>query len=106
MLLALSGSYPETAGTPGLFGEMKPSLAAVVRRLDAAAADKDVAAVWLKIEDLAIGRGEGRTSCGRAIARLRKADKPVYAELTTAEVRRVPAGRGLRPDRHARRPAC
>ena len=43
VVLALSGNYPETAGSPGLFGEMKPSLAAVVRRLDAAAADKDVA---------------------------------------------------------------
>ena len=26
--------------------------------MDAAAADKDVSAVWLKIEDLAIGRGK------------------------------------------------
>jgi protease-4 len=85
VVLALSGNYPETAGTPGLFGEMKPSLAALVRRLDAAAADKDVAAVWLKIDSLAIGRAKA-FELRAAIDRLRKAGKPVYAELTTAEV--------------------
>ncbi len=85
VVLALSGNYPETAGSPGLFGEMKPSLAAVVRRLDAAAADKDVAAVWLKIDSLAIGRAKA-FELRAAIDRLRKTGKPVYAELTTAEV--------------------
>lgn len=84
VFITLKGEYPEGPGAPGLFGELQPSLAALVQRLDAAAADKDVSAVWLKIEDLAIGRGKIAELRG-AIARLRKANKPVYAELTTAD---------------------
>ena len=80
----LKGSYPEGAGSPGLFSELQPSMAAIIERMDAAAADKDVKAVWLKIEDLAIGRGKIHELRG-AIARLRKAKKPVYAELTAAD---------------------
>ncbi len=82
--LALSGDYPEGPGAPGVFGELKPSLATVIGRLDAAAADKDVRAVWLKIDDLGVGRGK-IYELRAAVARLRKAGKPVYAELSTAE---------------------
>ena len=84
VLLTLKGEYPEGAGTPGVFGELQPSLATIIQRLDAAATDKDVRAVWLKIEDMAVGRGKIHELRG-AIARLRKANKPVYAELTTAD---------------------
>jgi protease IV len=80
----LKGEYPEGAGAPGLFGELQPSLGTLIRRMDAAAGDKDVRAVWLKFEDLEIGRGKIYELRG-AIARLRKAKKPVYAELTTAD---------------------
>ena len=79
----LKGEYPEGAMAPGVFGELQPSLATLVERMDAAAADKSVGAVWLKIEDPAIGRGKIH-ELRAAIARLRKANKPVYAELTTA----------------------
>ncbi len=82
--LTLKGEYPEGATAPGLFGELQPSLAALIQRIDAAAADKDVAAVWLKIDGLAVGRAK-IFELRAAIARLRKANKPVYAELTTAE---------------------
>jgi protease-4 len=82
----IEGEYAEGPTSPGVFGDMKPSLATLVQRLDAAAADKDVAAVWLKIDDLAIGRAKVYELRG-AIARLRKAHKPVYAELTTADAR-------------------
>ena len=83
-LLTLKGGYPEGTANSSLFGELRPSLATIVGRIDAAAADKDVSAVWLKIEgDLFIGRGKIYELRG-AIARLRKANKPVYAELTTA----------------------
>jgi len=82
--LILKGEYPEGANAPGVFGELQPSLAAVIQRIDAAAADKDVAAVWLKIDGLAAGRAK-IFELRAAIARLRKANKPVYAELTTAE---------------------
>ena len=80
----IKGDYPEGPSPPALFGEMQPSLATVIERMDEAAADKDVAAVWLQIEDLDIGRGKIH-ELRAAIARLRKAGKPVYAELTTAE---------------------
>ena len=80
----IKGDYPEGPSAPGLFGDMQPSLASIVQRMDAAAADKDVRAVWLKIEDFGLGRGKIFELRG-AIARLRKAGKPVYAELTTAE---------------------
>jgi protease IV len=82
--LTLQGEYPEGPAAPGLFSELQPSLAMLVGRMDAAAKDKDVLAVWLKIEDLAIGRGKLFELRG-AVARLRKAGKPVYGELTTAD---------------------
>jgi protease-4 len=83
VLMTLKGDYPEGAGSPGMFGNLQPSLANLIQRMDAAAADKNVGAVWLKIENLAVGRGKIHELRG-AIARLRKAQKPVYAELTTA----------------------
>jgi len=80
---SLKGTYPEGPRSEGLFAELQPSLAAVIRRMDAAAGDDEVAAVWLKIEPLAIGRGKiYELRC--AITRLRKAGKPVYAEMNTA----------------------
>jgi protease-4 len=81
--LTLSGEYPEGSGEAGLLGEAKPTLSALISKLDDAAADKDVAAVWLKIEGLAIGRGK-LAELRAAVERIRKAGKPVLAELTTA----------------------
>jgi len=80
----LKGDYPEGPGASGIFAELKPSLATIVDRIDDAATDKEVAAVWLKIEGLAVGRGKIHELRG-AIARLRKTGKPVYAELTAAD---------------------
>lgn len=82
--LTLTGDIPEGPSTPGMFGELKPSLATLVGRLDSAAADNEVRAVWLQIGNLGIGRGKINELRG-AIARVRKAGKPVYGELTTAE---------------------
>jgi protease-4 len=81
---ALSGEFPEGPTPLGLFGELQPSLASTIERMDAAAKDNSVAAVWLRIEDLGIGRGKVNELRG-AVARIRKAGKPVYAELTSAE---------------------
>jgi protease-4 len=86
VFLTLKGAYPEGNANSSLFGEMRPSLASIVGRMDAAAADKDVSAVWLKIEDLLVGHGKIYELRG-AIARLRQAKKPVYAELTSADGR-------------------
>ncbi|MBN1395508.1 MAG: S49 family peptidase, partial [Pirellulales bacterium] len=82
--LTLGGMFPEGPPAPGLFGELQSSLATAIKRLDEAAEDGDVSAVWLKIEDLSIGRGK-LYELRAAVARLRKANKPVYAELTTAD---------------------
>jgi len=84
--LTIEGDYPEGPAAPGAFAEAKLSLATLVQRLDAAAADRNVRAVWLKIEDLAVGRGKLH-ELRAAVARVRKAGKPVYAELTTADTR-------------------
>ena len=81
---SLDGEYPEGPGEPGMFGEMQPSLGKLIQRLDEAKADKDVKAVWLRIEDVELGRGKVN-EVRAAIARLRKAGKPVYAELTSAD---------------------
>ena len=84
--LTIEGDYAEGPTSLSMFGEMKSSLATLVQRIDAAAADKNVAAVWLKIDDLSIGRAKVY-ELRNAVARLRKAHKPVYAELTTADAR-------------------
>ena len=81
--LTLKGEYPEGAVAQGVFGDLQPSLATLIERLDSAATDKNVGAVWLKIEDPALGRGKIH-ELRAAIARLRKANKPVYADMTTA----------------------
>jgi protease IV len=80
----LKGSYPEGPESVGLFSDTETSLQTIVDHLDQAAEDKAVSAVWLRIEGLDIGRakiGELRA----AIARIRKAGKPVWAELASAE---------------------
>jgi len=82
--LRLRGSYPEGPTSLGLFGEMQPSLAATIRKIDQAAEDEDVAALWLQIEDIATGRGKIH-ELRSAITRFRKTGKPAYAQLTSAE---------------------
>ena len=82
--ITIKGSYPEGPAAGGLFGELQPSLSKVIRRLEQAGQDKEVDAVWLRIEGVALGRGKlHELRC--AIARIRKAGKPVYAELGTAD---------------------
>ena len=81
---SLHGEYPEGPTEPGLFGEMQTSLGKLIQRLDEAKLDKDVAAVWLRIEDVELGRGKVN-EIRAAIARVRMAGKPVYAEVTSAD---------------------
>ncbi len=80
---AIKGAFPEGPTSPGLFGDLQQSLATMIRRIDQAAEDDEVAAVWLRIEGLSLGRGKLH-ELRSAIARLRKAGKPVYAELADA----------------------
>jgi protease-4 len=80
----LHGEYPEGPTSADLFSEMRPSLSDIIEHIDAAGKDKDVAAVWIKLEGLSVGRGK-INELRAAITRLRKANKPVYGELVTAE---------------------
>jgi len=82
--ITLKGSYPEGPVALGLFGELQQSLAVAVRRIDQAAEDKKVDAMWLRIEGLTTGRGKLH-ELRSAIERFRKTGKPVYAELTNAD---------------------
>ncbi len=84
VVVELDGDYAEEPSEPGVLGDIKPTLPNLLRRLDAAVADKKVAAVWLKIGDLSAGQAK-IYELRAAVARLRKAGKPVYAELTTAD---------------------
>ena len=52
--------------------------------MDQAAEDKNVAAVWLRIEDIMLGSGKVN-ELRAAVGRLRKAGKPVYAEFADAD---------------------
>jgi len=76
----IKGDYPEGPTQLGLFGDLKPSLAKMIGRMDQAAEDKDVAAVWLRIEAIQLGRGKIH-ELRSAVRRLRTSGKPVYAEL-------------------------
>jgi protease IV len=83
----LSGSYPEEA-TIGLMAALNSggeasSLYETIQRMDAASKDKDVAAVWLRMDDFEPVGGNVE-EFRAAIGRIRKAAKPVYAEILTA----------------------
>ena len=81
---SLKGEYPEGVSDDGPFGEMQPTLGKLMDRLNEAKADKEVKAVWLRIEDLELGRGK-INEVRSAIAAIRKSGKPVYAELVSAD---------------------
>ena len=81
---SLHGEYPEGATSDSPFSDMQPTLSKLMDRLNEAKADKDVKAIWLRIEDLELGRGK-LSEVRAAIAAVRKAGKPVYAELITAD---------------------
>ena len=98
---SLNGEYPEGPSEGGLFGDLQPSLGKLIERLDEAKADKEVSAVWLRIEDLELGRGKVN-EVRAAIARVRKAGKPVYAELTSADTGAYLVASACDHDLHAR----
>ena len=81
---SLKGDYPEGVSADGPFADIQPTLGKLMERLNEAKADKEVKAVWLRIEDLELGRGKVN-EVRSAIAAIRKAGKPVYAELVSAD---------------------
>lgn len=79
-VLTLKGSFPESAGAAGLFGEIETNLAELVRRLDTAADDTKVDVVLLKLRNPAIGRGRVN-ELRAAIDRVQAKGKRVIAEF-------------------------
>jgi protease-4 len=82
--ITLAGSIPDGVGQGGLLADLSPHLHRVVERLDKAAGDARVKGVVLSIEAPALGRGRAE-ELRAAIARIRKAGKPVAAHLVGAE---------------------
>jgi protease-4 len=82
----LKGSYPEGPQPAGLFAEIQPSLGKFVDRMDEAAKDKAVDAVILRVAEAELERATV-DELRAAVGRIRKAGKPVYAELVDADSR-------------------
>ena len=81
--LVIRGELPETAGRPGLFGDLQPNLRQFVARLDKAANDKKITSVILRPQNPQIGRGK-LAELRAAIRRVQAAGKRVYAQLEMA----------------------
>ncbi|MFM8378018.1 MAG: signal peptide peptidase SppA [Planctomycetia bacterium] len=82
--VALAGSLPDGVGQGGLLADVAPHLHRVIERLDKAAADSRVKGVVLSIESPDLGRARA-DELRAAIARIRKAGKPVAAHLVGSE---------------------
>lgn len=82
--ITLAGSIPDGVGQGGLLADVSPHLHRVVERLDKAAGDARVKAVLLSIESPDLGRARADELRG-AIARVKKAGKPVAAYLISSE---------------------
>ena len=78
--LTLAGALPDGVGQGGLLADVSPHLHRIIERLDKAAEDKRVKGVVLSIESPTIGRARA-DELRAAIARIRKAGKPVAAHL-------------------------
>ncbi|NDC53572.1 MAG: signal peptide peptidase SppA [Planctomycetia bacterium] len=82
--VTLSGPLPDGVGQGGLLADVAPHLHRIVERLDKAAADARVKGVVLTIESPDLGRARA-DELRAAIARLRRAGKPVAAHLVGGE---------------------
>jgi len=78
--IEISGSYPEGALPPGLFGEIQEGLSDGLARLERAADDKDLRGVILRINGPSIGWAK-LNEFRAAIGRVREKGKKVYAWL-------------------------
>jgi len=82
--VTLAGSLPDGVGQGGLLADVAPHLHRVIERLDKAAGDDRVKGVVLSIESPDLGRARA-DELRAAVARLRKAGKPVAAHLVGSE---------------------
>ena len=82
--VTLAGALPDGVGQGGLLADAAPRLHRLVERLDKAAADDRVKGVLVSIESPDLGRARA-DELRAAIARVRKAGKPVAAHLVGSE---------------------
>ena len=94
-VIDIDESYPEGPDKPGVFGDMKPTLAKIIERIDKAAADDKMAGIVLDIEGAELGRGK-LEELRSAITRARKSGKKVYASLPEGMSARLFGGQRLR----------
>ena len=80
----LAGKIPDGVGQAGLLADVSPHLHRIIERLDKAADDSRVKGVLLSIESPDLGRARAE-ELRAAIARVRKAGKPVAAHLVGSE---------------------
>lgn len=78
----LAGGLPDGVGQAGLLADVAPHLHRLIERLDKASADSRVKGVVLAIDFPELGRGRAE-EVRAAIARIRKAGKPVAAHLVS-----------------------
>lgn len=78
----IAGSLPDGAGQGGLLADVAPHLHRLVERLDRAADDTRVKGVVISIESPDLGRARA-DEIRAAITRIRKAGKPVAAQLVS-----------------------
>jgi protease-4 len=79
-VIRLTGNLPDGVGQKGLLADVSPHLHRVVERIGKAATDDRVKAVVLVVESPDVGRGRV-DELRAAIARVRRAGKPVAAHL-------------------------
>jgi protease-4 len=82
--VTLAGSIPDGVGQGGLLADVSPHLHRIIERLDKAAKDSRVKGVLLSIDSPELGRARA-DELRAAIARIRKAGKPVAAHLVGSE---------------------
>ncbi len=80
--IAVSGSLPEGVGQSGVLADVSPRLHRIVERIDQAGSDPKVKGLVLSIASPDIGRGR-MEEIAAAVARVRKAGKPVAAHLVS-----------------------
>ncbi|MEI7781916.1 MAG: S49 family peptidase, partial [Planctomycetota bacterium] len=80
----LAGKMPDGVDQAGLLSDVSPHLHRIIERLDKAAEDSRVKGVLLSIESPDLGRARAE-ELRAAIARVRKAGKPVAAHLVGSE---------------------
>jgi protease IV len=78
----IAGNLPDGVGQGGLLADVAPHLHRLVERLDKAATDDRVKAVVVSIESPDLGRARAE-ELRAAIGRIRKAGKPVAAQLVS-----------------------